>query len=215
MKYFITNWKTNKNIVEAKEWIEIFIKKYTNKNNVKIIICPSYPFIYFLKEKTVHLKNVFIASQDLSVYEEGSYTGEVTAKNLKGLVNFSIIGHSERRKNFNDTDEVLFKKIALARKYGIEPIYCIRDESDPIPDDVKIIAYEPIYAIGTGMNEPADKVIEMKKKLKIDQNKVFIYGGSVNEKNAIDYLKIDGINGFLVGKVSLDPEKFAALINLV
>ncbi len=216
MKYFIANWKANKNIQETEDWINSFISKIDPKNeNIRIIICPPYPLITVLKNKVQDMTNIRIGSQDISTFEEGSYTGEVTAKTLVGLVDYSIIGHSERRKNFGEIHEVLFKKVELAKKYSIEPIFCIRDESDPIPGGVKFVAYEPVHAIGTGANEPADKTIVMKKKLNLDKNKIFIYGGSVSDKNAHEYLKTTEIDGFLVGKVSLDPERFANLVNLV
>lgn len=215
MKYFIANWKANKNLKDAKEWADIFIKKANIGNkNLTVIICPPYPLIFSLNEKFKNIKNIFIGSQDVSMYEEGSYTGETSAKTMVGITTYGIIGHSERRKYFSETNNILFKKYEMTKKYEIEPIFCVRDEKDPIPESARFIAYEPVYAIGSGINEPAEKTVEMKKKLKIKKNNIFIYGGSVNEKNAIDYLHTNEIDGFLVGKVSLDPNRFADLVNL-
>lgn len=212
MKYFIANWKANKNIGEALAWCSAFKSKYVAKDDVVAVICPPFPFLNDLKKELAGLKNIFIGSQTVSSIEKGSFTGEVTALNLVGLATYSIIGHSERRKNFGEIDEDLAKKTFLAKQYGLEPIYCIRDEKDIVPPDVKLVAYEPVAAIGTGQNESPEKVVEMKKKLNL-QDKVFIYGGSVNEENVKSYLATGEIDGFLIGGASLDGERFVKIIN--
>ncbi len=208
MKYFIGNWKANKNYEEAGQWVQSFKAAYSPKDDVTIGICPAYPFLGFIQMEIGGLKNVFVGAQTVSSHEEGSYTGEVTAKSLVGTVRFTIIGHSERRKTFGETDADLARKVEQAKKYGIEPIYCIRDDRDAIPVGVKFVAYEPVAAIGTGQNESAEKVLEMKKKMTLPQDCIFIYGGSVNDKNVGEYLATPEIHGFLIGKASLDPEAF-------
>lgn len=208
MKYFIGNFKANKNYFEIMEWIDAFISIYKVKENVTIGICPPYPFLGLMQDKLGKLGNIFVGAQTVSSYEQGSYTGEVTARSLEGTVRFAIIGHSERRKTFKETDEELALKVALAKKYNIEPIYCIRDEKDVIPPGVTYVAYEPVAAIGTGQNESLDKVLEMKSKLSLPNGCIFIYGGSVNEKNVNEYLVSHEIDGFLIGKASLTPETF-------
>jgi triosephosphate isomerase len=219
MKYIIANWKANKNIEEANRWINSFLKNDFSKirNKVAIIICPPSPFIPFLKEKVKKYPFIKIGAQDLSRFEGGAYTAEVTAKTLFGLINYVIIGHSERRKYFNENTKILFEKFVLAKKNGIEPLFCIRNKKDSIPLQTKFVVYEPIYAIsngsGQGSNEPLEKVLTMKKILKLDNHVNFIYGGSVNEKNANQYLKNKEIDGVLVGGASLNPDKFYKIAN--
>jgi len=221
MKYVIANWKANKNIDQAKDWIDLFLKNDFNriKNKVQIIICPPFPFISFINQKLKNYLFIKTGAQDVSCFESGTYTGEVTAENLSSLVTYVIIGHSERRRYCNETDKIVFKKVVLAKKYGIEPLFCIRNEKDLIPAQLKFVVYEPVYAIsngtGQGNNEPLEKVLEMKKILKLENNIKFIYGGSVNEKNATYYLKSNQIDGVLVGGASLNPDRFYKIIDCV
>lgn len=214
MKYFIANWKANKNLKEGAEWIDKFLTLPIHSDRIKVVICPPHPLIYPLKQKLPTNTSISLGSQDLSTFESGSYTGEVTAKSLRGLVDFTIIGHSERRKYFNENDEVLFRKTQLAKQYNIEPIYCVRDEKDKIPYGVKIIAYEPVYAIGSGFNEPIEKVLEMKQKIHLPPQTALLYGGSIDQNNADSYLSSAEIGGLLVGNASLDPREFFEIVKL-
>lgn len=216
MKYFIANWKANKNLSQTQDYINKFVEIVGMLEQSKVIICPPYPLISSIKEKIAGKNNLYVGSQDLSVFEEGSYTGEVTAKTLQGLVDFVILGHSERRKNFNETQETIAKKVTLAKKYQIEPIICIRNIEDwqVIKDQAKIVAYEPVAAIGTGMNEDPKKVTDFKKTLNLKPETIFIYGGSVKSDNADSYLGTKEIDGFLIGGASLDPESFKKIVEL-
>jgi triosephosphate isomerase len=214
MKYFVGNWKANKNCHEVEKWADDFIKLYKPGVDITLGVCPPAPFLSYLQWRLGDLKQVFIGAQTVSSVESGSYTGEVTAKMLDGTVRFVIIGHSERRKHFHEEDSDLATKVVMAKKYNLEPIYCVRDEADVIPTGVKFVAYEPVAAIGTGQNESLDKVLIMKKKMALPQDCVFIYGGSVNEKNVHEYLISDEIDGFLIGKASLDPVQFLAIAGL-
>ena len=211
MKYILGNWKANKNFTEMKQWIYTFQREYRPHENVSLGVFPPFPFISYVQGKLKDCKNVFVGAQTISSYEKGSYTGEVTATTLEGVASYSIIGHSERRKTFLETNEQLAEKVKECLSHGITPIYCVRDEKDPIPQGVKFVAYEPVAAIGTGVNEPADQTIAMKKKMKLPQDVVFIYGGSVNEKNAFEYLATGEIDGFLIGKACLDAKQFIAI----
>ncbi len=211
MKYIIGNWKANKNSADVIHWSDVFLKEYTPQEDTTFIVCSPFPFLGLLQQSLKELKNVFIGAQTLASVEEGSHTGETTAKSLQGVAHFAIIGHSERRKYYHESDEDLAKKVLFAKKYNIEPIYCIRDEKDPIPEGVTFVAYEPVAAIGTGQNEPPEQVLVMKKKMKLPPHCVFIYGGSVNEKNSASYLATGEIDGFLIGKASLDAHQFLAV----
>lgn len=210
MKYIIGNWKANKQFDEARAWIEQFGKFDFSKltEDSQIIICPPYPFIAYYSEKIASLAHVSIGSQDLSRFDEGAYTGEITARSLSGIAKYAIIGHSERRSYFNESPDMLAEKAYKAKSAGIEPIFCVRGTDDPIPHGVKMIAYEPVAAIGTGQNEPVESIIAMKQKLKLTPDMAFIYGGSVNEKNSNVYLANPDIDGVLVGGASLDPIRF-------
>jgi len=211
MKYILGNWKANKNFTEVKQWIYTFQREYRADENITLGVFPPFPFISYVQGKLKDCKNVFVGSQTLSSFEKGSYTGDVTATSLEGVASYSIIGHSERRKTFGETNEQLAEKVKQALNHGIVPIYCVRDEKDPIPAGVKFVAYEPVAAIGTGQNEPADQTVAMKKKMTLPKDVVFIYGGSVNEKNASDYFATGEIEGFLIGKACLDPMQFIAV----
>lgn len=213
MRYFVANWKANKNLNQALQWFDIFLKQPLPNDRAKIIICPPYPLLLPIKEK-IKNQNIFLGAQDISAFESGSYTGEVGAKTLKGIVDYAIIGHSERRKYFNERNHVLFQKVVNAKKHLIEPIFCLRSQKDQISEEVNIIAYEPIYAIGSGNNESVEKVLEMKKNFLLKNNSIFLYGGSVNNKNASSYLSSSEIDGFLVGTASLDPQDFYAIVRL-
>lgn len=214
MKYFIANWKANKNLEEVLQWIDIFLKNNFDHDQAKVVICPPNQLLYPLIEKVKKLKNIHLGSQDLSIFDNGSFTGEVTAKMLQEFVQYSIIGHSERRKYFNEKDDDIEKKIIQAQKYHIEPILCVRDERDKIFPSVKIVAYEPVHAIGTGQNEKLGRIFEMKQKLHLPAQIKFIYGGSVNKNNAAEYLSNKEIDGFLIGGASLDPIHFYQIISL-
>lgn len=194
-----------------KQWIYTFKREYRAHENVTLGIFPPLPFISYVQGKLKDCRNVFVGSQTLSSFEKGSYTGEVTATTLEGVASHSIIGHSERRKTFGETDEQLAEKVKQALDHHITPVYCVRDEKDPIPVGIKFVAYEPVAAIGTGQNEPPEQTSAMKAKMKLPKDVVFIYGGSVNEKNAFDYFATKEIDGFLIGKACLDPVQFLAI----
>ena len=213
MKYFIANWKANINLEEALNWINKFLTMPSRNDRFKMVICPPAHLIFPINLRLKESEIISLGVQDLSSFESGNYTGEITAKSLQGLVDYAIIGHSERRKYFNEVYDLLSKKVLLAKKYQIEPIFCVRGENDPIPPSVRIVAYEPVYAIGSGNNEPIGKVLEVKQKLKLPKNAVFIYGGSVNKNNISSYLHCQEIDGLLIGNASLDAKEFHDIVN--
>lgn len=226
MKYFIANWKANKDINQAKTWVNDFInlinndsvtlQKFTNEE-IKVIICPSFPLIYPIKEMLNDFKNIELGSQDVSVFKNGIYTGEVTASNLSTLVNYAIIGHSERKKNNHETLETDIIKINNAKKNNIEPIYCIADIAVSVPSNVKFVCLEPPVAISTGDGRgnfiSPDKIVEELNRMNSSLSIKFIYGGSVNKDNIKLYLRYNEIDGFLIGGASLDPKHFYDIIS--
>lgn len=214
MRYIFGNWKANKNFAEVREWLHGFEREYRKTAQTTIGVFPPFPFISYVQGKLKDCKNVAIGAQTLSSYEKGSHTGEVTATTLEGIVDYVIIGHSERRKEFRETDAELAQKVEQALLHKMKPVYCVRDEHDPIPPGVEIVAYEPVAAIGTGQNEPPEQTVAMKKKMKLPKNCIFIYGGSVTEHNAYDYFATGEIDGFLIGKASLDPHQLLAIAHI-
>lgn len=217
MKYLIANWKSTKDINTALSWVNTFnksinknkvLQKKLDENYLKIIICPSFHLLYPIKQNIYKNKNIVLGAQNVSFFDQGNYTGEISAQNIKDLVEYSIIGHSERRKYLKEKDNEIDQKAMLLKDYDIEPILCVRNEKDLIPDKINFIAYEPVFAIGTGENQALRDVINVKNKISLNKDNVFIYGGSVNSKNIIQYLQSNEIGGFLVGNVSKDPTSF-------
>lgn len=217
MKYFIANWKARKTLSQANQWLEVFLAKVKSNqkllqdlqnNIIKIIICPPIPFIFPLREKFGKEFNLSFGSQDVSRYDEGSYTGEITSKALFGLIDYVILGHSERRIYLDETNETILKKIELAKKYSIEPVLCVRNKEDVATRSLHFITYEPVHSIGTGLNESLEDILKVKKELNLTSDNSFFYGGSVNQNNINSYRESDEIKGFLVGTASLDPLDF-------
>lgn len=213
MQYIIANWKNHKNIEEVNQWLDAFLKNDFSviENKCQIVICPPYPFLLHLKNIIVEkkLQNIIkVGSQDVSFFDEGAYTGEVGINSLNGLIDYVIIGHSERRYYQEEITRVLTTKVNLCKKNSIEPILCVRDASDPIIEGVNFLAYEPVAAIGTNQAQELQKVLDMKKYLKVSPQVKYIYGGSINKNNSKIYLDNKEIDGLLVGSSSLDPNEF-------
>lgn len=210
MKYIIGNWKAHKNYNDAEKWIAEFCQYDLTslEGKIEIIVCPPIPFLPLFKEKTKHYSFIKTGSQDISAYNEGAYTGEVVSKNLDQIADYCLIGHSERRRIFGETDQILFKKVEQALKFNIKPLFCIRGSDDQLPTQSEFVIYEPDEAIGTGKNEPVETVIKVKNALSLSSSHKFIYGGSVTEKNANIYLTSKEIDGVLPGGASLNPLQF-------
>lgn len=213
--YLIANWKENKTIQEVSTWISEFSSFFSsNKSNVEVIIAPAFVLIpeVYTQIKETNL-NVKLAAQYISKFESGSHTGEVSAMQVKDFVEYVILSHSEREA-MGETLEDGLLEIRLALKYGLKPIYCLSgvEEYKKLSQNLSIeelnklnFAYEPVYAIGTGTPATASDVQKFKEESGLS---TFIYGGSVDAENIKEFLKLDYINGFLVGSASLSAEKF-------
>lgn len=210
MKYIVGNWKSNKNLHEVNSWLDTFTSFELDvlQHAVHVVIAPPYPFILTVKERLRSFPWIKLAAQDVSPFGAGSYTGAVSMHNLGGIIDYCIIGHSERRKYFHETDAELAQKVDLLCSSNIEPILCVRNEHDGIPSRVNFVAYEPVKAIGTGDNESVDDVLKMKHALNLKGNVAFIYGGSANLSNVREYLSHSEIDGLLPGAASLNPQEF-------
>ena len=210
----VGNWKENKTEEEALAFLAEFLKAYQPRPNVKVVICPSYLVVPAVSE-SIKSNNIPIevGVQDISTFEEGAHTGEVSAREASEFSRFAIIGHSERRSQ-GETNEDVQEKVERATKFGIEPIVCVVNGNVPIPLGAKIIAYEPVEAIGTGnpdTPENAGKIASLIKS-KNSQVQYVLYGGSVTSENVRKFTQMQNIDGVLVGGTSLDPIEFASII---
>lgn len=211
----VANFKSKKNLAEQKVWIDEFLKNSSNLKNVEskdVIICPSFPYLFSFNS-AFSGTNIKIGAQTLSPFDEGSHTGEVNAKQIKDFADFVIVGHSEERNLLNESDELFSEKVKLAIKYLLTPIFCVQDKGTFIPEGTSIVAYEPVFAIGTGTPdtpESADAIAGTLKSNKKDLK--VLYGGSVTSQNVKSFTTKTNIDGVLVGGASLDPDEFIQII---
>lgn len=213
-KYIIGNWKSNKNIVDVRNWFDEFRKLHSQNNkslkDIETVVCPPYVFLPLAKKLRDDYKlPLKLGAQDMSPFGNGAYTGEISASQLAEFVEYVLIGHSERRNNFEEDDKLLSEKVKRANEAELNSIYCVQDENTFIPEGVTIVAYEPVWAIGTGKTDTpgnANRVAHaIKQKWSGD---VLIYGGSVTPDNVTSFIKKDSIDGVLPGGASLDAVKF-------
>jgi triosephosphate isomerase len=237
------NWKMNLNRKAAFQLIET-IDSLKFSNNVEVIIAP--PSIY-LESFLGKVKNFNISSQDVSANDNGAYTGEFSAAMLSSLsLKYSIVGHSERRLYHGETEEMIFNKAKQLLKSNMSPIYCcgelledrksenhfkvVTSQLQPLLDNLNsdelekfIIAYEPVWAIGTGLTaKPSDAqdmhsyiraLIKEKFSSSIADQISIIYGGSCKPDNAKELFSMEDVDGGLIGGASLDADSFSAIIN--
>ena len=244
-KVIAGNWKMNMHPGEAIEFITNLTPLVKDTKN-EVILCVPYIDLFY-SILTAQGTNIKIGAQNMHYEESGAYTGEISGKMLKAInVEYVIIGHSERRKYFNETDDIVNKKVKSAFKYGLKPIVCVGETLEQKEegkaeeviqkqvDDVLegltneqvenlIIAYEPIWAIGTGKAATSEDANNGAKQIRNEIAKnygqetaskvIILYGGSVNETNAKELFEMSDIDGGLVGKASLNPEEFSKITN--
>ncbi len=211
----LANWKSNKNFKEANEWLNLFRKNSAKLNleNKEIVICPPYVVLYIFNEfkNKPHFR---LGAQDISQFSKGQFTGEVNGELLKEFVSYVIIGHSERRKIFNESNKLIEEKLKNALTNDLVPVYCAQGENVAIPKGVRIVAYEPTFAIGTGNPDSPENanLVAGNIKRKYGVEKV-LYGGSVSKENVKSFTRMTNIDGVLVGNSSLNPLEFIEIIN--
>lgn len=212
MKYIVANWKAHFDLTEAYHWLHTFaaLPLEQLEGGVEVILCPPYPLLSIVND-ILYDPFIKLGSQDVSQYEPGAHTGEVTAKTLSGIVDYAIVGHSERRSQYSESNEVIAAKCDRALAEHINPIICVRGSQDVIPKNCTFVAFEPIEAIGTSNNMPIADVLITKQNLHLSDTHVFLYGGSVTSQNAQEYLQSDKIDGVLVGSASLNPKELFAI----
>ena len=242
------NWKMNTGIEEGiklAEEINQYLSKTTLSPNKKIIISPPYTHLYPIS-KIIDPSKIILSSQNCASTENGAYTGEISAKMLSELgVKIVIIAHSERRNYFKEDSDILFQKIKIVLKYDMGIIFCVGESLEQREnkkyfevienqiketlfklndDEIKkiIIAYEPVWAIGTGktaLPEEAQEMHEFIRKLikdkfgeKISGNISILYGGSCKPGNAKDIFEKKDVDGGLIGGASLKAQDFIKII---
>ena len=214
--FIVANWKSNKTILETQEWFQTFNNLHLafNKEEKEIIVCPPFTLLPTVQQSIVNGQLSIVAgTQDISPFEHGAYTGEVNAQQVKEFATYVIVGHSERRQNFKEDPEMLGKKVAMALASGLKPIFCVQGKETPIPEGVEIVAYEPVFAIGTGHPDTPEDAEDVAKTIKEKHNIPYmLYGGSVNPENIHSFTSLPSVDGALVGGASLDAEKFVAII---
>lgn len=244
-KVIAGNWKMNKIAGEANAFIDDALKQLTIKDSVEAIICAPFPFLAALTQK-VKGTDLKIGAQNMHFEESGAYTGEVSPAMLNDIgVTHVIVGHSERRQYFNETDESVNQKCHAAFQHGLTPIVCVgetleqREANETLThiehqvqqalkglanDQVAgtMIAYEPIWAIGTGKTASSEDANEVCRHIRrvvasvttpnIAEQVVIQYGGSVNPDNIDELLAESDIDGALVGGASLDVDSFVQLV---
>lgn len=241
------NWKMNKSPVETKEYFNKF-NDLVKESKSKVVLCVPFVDIQVAQESTQNT-NISIGAQNMYYIDSGAYTGEISAKMLKDMnVEYVIIGHSERRQYFNELDDIVNLKVKSALENNIKPILCVGETleqrekgiqneiislqiinalKDIDKEEIKnvIIAYEPVWAIGTGL---AATAIDANNSIIVIRNEIaniygveiandihILYGGSIKSENAHELFSMPDIDGGLVGGASLEPEEFAKIVNSI
>ncbi len=228
MKYVVANWKSNKSREDVINWMDRFEEKIKDMEHpsARVVLCPPMPDVWFLSNRLLDRKlyaDIFLGVQDLSPYPAGSYTGAVSTVNLDGFrVKYAIVGHSERRRHFQETSQEVARKVQECVEKEMTPIVCVDEpylleQAEALEKkhlEKCMVAYEPLEAIGTGDNAPVEKVVEMVERIHQLFGEVpVLYGGSVDSKNVAEYLAVS--DGVLVGRASLDVEEFTRMIEKV
>jgi triosephosphate isomerase len=232
--YIAANWKMNKTVAEASEFIDALLPRIAATQN-DVVVCPPFTALHEVVERRRGTA-VRVAAQNMHEDEAGAFTGEISAPMLVELdVEAVVLGHSERRQFFNETDEALAKKVPAALAADLEPILCVGESDETVlerqlqadlaevaDEDIAkvVIAYEPIWAIGTGKVATPEQAQEacafirdvLRARGAAADDVRILYGGSVKPGNAAELLALPDVDGALVGGAALDAEDFAAIV---
>ncbi len=238
------NWKMYKTVAEAEAFISALLPKVSTAEGVDVAVCPPFPSLQAMVDST-RGSRVEVYAQNMHFAPEGAFTGEVSAPMLTELgVHGVVLGHSERREHFAETDRALQVKVPAALDAGLATILCVgeteeeRERGDTerklrhqVQEDLQrigedrlgdvVIAYEPIWAIGTGRVATPDQAQEAiafiralvagRSREQAERTRI-LYGGSVKPENASELLALPDVDGALVGGASLDADSFAAIV---
>ncbi len=238
------NWKMFKTASEARLFIQDFLKIYTPTDSVEVLIAPPFTALQAVHD-ALGSTTIALAAQNVCGEKEGAFTGEISPLMLKDLgCKYVIVGHSERRQHYGETNSLINQKIHSVLAHDLLPILCVGESLEErqaghtprviekqiqeglhniAADQVRqlTIAYEPVWAIGTGLAATVEQATEVhiqigqviEEKWKIDRQDIrILYGGSVNAENATSLFQSSAINGALVGKACLNPDTFAKII---
>ena len=245
----VGNWKMNVNREDGVALVKECLDQLTSNNNIEIVFAPSFIHLYKVAKMSVKKKNVFVASQDCSANSKGAFTGEVSAKIIASCgVKYIILGHSERRVNFNEDSKLLQLKIKQAFASNLKVIFCCGETLEKRNNKLHfewiesqlsealfhfsaiefsqiVIAYEPIWAIGTGITATASQAQEMHAFIRkiivkkygenVAESTSILYGGSCNPLNASELFSQQDVDGGLIGGASLNSDDFIAITNLL
>ncbi len=230
------NWKMNLTEEEAVSWCQKFVSALPSRALQYVLIAPPFTILKTVLESVVSTP-IVVAAQNCHWEEKGAFTGEISPNHLKDIkICWSIIGHSERRHIFKEDQEIVNKRLKGAVQKKLKVIYCIGEKLEErkenktleiIKNQLKIfeelkdfyknitIAYEPVWAIGTGVVAEKEQIEEVHKEIKKIYPEIpVLYGGSVNEENIEEIMKIKEVDGALVGGASLNPEKFSKIVEI-
>ncbi len=240
------NWKMNNTKAEALSLVDGIIAHLDKTSDTKVIICPPFTFISEIHHHLIDFPKLKLSAQNCSEHASGAYTGEVSAQMLSSIgCNYVIIGHSERRTYFNESEEQLTQKIKQAIEHNLSPIFCVGEKLeernaikhfDVVKTQLKnvlskfssanlqhlILAYEPVWAIGTGVTATSAQAQEMHAFIRKTIAELFdanfanslsiLYGGSCNAQNAKELFACADVDGGLIGGASLKAEDFCKII---
>lgn len=245
-KFIVGNWKMNLNIHEASLFLNKLAQVVPIRRDVEAIICPSFLALEPLSLQINH-RQIKLGAQDCYWRDSGAFTGEVSAAQLRGLTQYVLVGHSERRHIFSEDDRDVRFKVQAVMRNGMSPILCVgetemeRDAGDTahvVGDQVVsglmnvgsdqldrlIIAYEPVWAIGSGEMPTTEQINEVISQIRAQICHMFgkaacklvpiLYGGSVNKDNCRDILELSSVDGLLVGGASLKADQFSAMVDI-
>ena len=241
------NWKMHKSNDESISFVGKIQKRILDDELTEIIFCPPFTSLFSIVG-TLDNSSFSVGAQNVHCDSHGAFTGEISVNMLDSIgVKYVIIGHSERRHIFDESDHFINEKIIAVNSSNLIPIFCIGEtleqresgltdkivkeqielgmaKLDSIDPKKFIVAYEPVWAIGTGKTASVLQVEDAHLKIKTNLRILFgskgeeipvLYGGSVNENNAESLLKVDGVNGFLIGGASLKVDSFCEIIDIV
>jgi len=240
------NWKMNKSLQEAKTLVEMILNQVNDFDEVIKIIIPPFPYLDSINSQLSKKENFFLGAQNCHTNANGAFTGEISANMLSSVgCKFVLVGHSERRQYFKEKDADFVSKIKEALKYNIQPIFCVGEtiyerktdnhfkliteqltavltQFTLIEFSKFILAYEPVWAIGTGETATAQQAQEMHAYIRsvvadiydsnIANDVSILYGGSCNAQNAQELFKCKDVDGGLIGGAALNADDFSKII---
>jgi len=219
----IGNWKCNKNIDQARTWIDHFRRGYKPVDGVEVVLAPPLILLAQIGEqlKEMEMVHFSLAAQDISPFPLGSYTGATAADMVKGICRYAIVSHWERRKYFHETALDAVNKVSEAADASLIPIICVDETSamsqltalGDVDCDKLVIGYTPVD--GSSYREPQspEKIAEVAGYIsQVYPTRPIIYGGGVDSRNYERYLTIDGVSGLFLGAASLQPDSFLQIV---